>query len=75
MSDQLLSIIKFLILQYSGLLEDFKEKSYTVKEMEILFENWRRKVEVPEAQNKNSKDNNKPASSLLRMFKPKVNSF
>jgi hypothetical protein len=28
------------------LLEDFKQKSYTLKEMEILFENWRRKAEV-----------------------------
>ena len=28
------------------LLEDFKKKSYTVKEMEILFENWRRKAAI-----------------------------
>jgi len=43
--------------------------------MEILFENWRRKVEEPEEQNKNSRPNQKPSSSLLRMFKPKVKSF
>ena len=29
-----------------SLLEDFKQKSYTLKEMEMLFENWRRKAEV-----------------------------
>jgi len=28
------------------LLEDFKAKSYTVKEMEVLFENWRRKASI-----------------------------
>jgi hypothetical protein len=32
-----------------NLLEDFKQKSYTLKEMEMLFENWRRKAEVNSA--------------------------
>ncbi len=29
-----------------SLLEDFKQKSYSLHEMEALFENWRRKAEV-----------------------------
>ena len=32
------------------LLEDFKTKSYSMKEMEMLFENWRRKAAIYEEQ-------------------------
>ena len=31
------------------LLEDFKTKSYSMKEMEMLFENWRRKAAIYES--------------------------
>jgi len=60
------------------LLEDFKQKSYTVKEMEILFENWRRKASLPddskdEPEKKSSKSDllkaSKSAYSLLKMFR------
>ena len=55
---------------FSGLLEDFKKKSYSVKEMEILFENWRRKVEIPDLPPPTQKPGK--TTSLLRMFsKPK----
>ena len=37
--------------------------------MEILFENWRRKVEIPPYEMKQ----NKPKKSFLNMFKPKDN--
>ena len=63
----------------SGLLEDFKQKSYTIKEMEILFENWRRKVEIPpvnpppsSAESSREQKCAKPSSkthSLFRMLK------
>ena len=33
------------------LLEDFKTKSYSMKEMEMLFENWRRKAAIYESGN------------------------
>ena len=62
-------LIKKLQYFYIGLLEDFKHKSYTVKQMEILFENWRRKVEIPPFEMKQ----NKPKKSFLKMFKPKEN--
>ena len=52
------------------MLEDFKQKSYTVKQMEILFENWRRKVEIPPYEMKQPK----PKTSFLKMFKPKDSS-
>jgi hypothetical protein len=29
-----------------SLLEDFKQKSYSLQQMEVLFENWRQKAEV-----------------------------
>merc|ERR1719273_823277 len=62
------------------LLEDFKKKSYSVKEMEIMFENWRRKASLPENLlkeniNCDKKAKNdllktaKSAYSLLKMFK------
>ena len=62
------------------LLEDFKNKSYSVKEMEILFENWRRKASLPENLIKEGNNNQdkkktdlvktaKSAYSLLKMFK------
>lgn len=60
------------------LLEDFKQKSYTVKEMEILFENWRRKASLPEhskdePEKKSSKSDLlkaiKSAYSLLKLFR------
>ena len=59
------------------LLEDFKKKSYTVKEMEILFENWRRKAAIPEnyketeqlIRGKDDKSSKSGAYSLLRMFR------
>jgi len=60
------------------LLEDFKQKSYTVKEMEILFENWRRKASLPEnikdaPEKKSSKSDllkaSKSAYSLLKLFR------
>ena len=58
---------------FLGLLEDFKKKSYTVREMEILFENWRRKVELPTNQT-TIENPRKPAekstnNSLLRLLK------
>ena len=60
------------------LLEDFKHKSYSVKEMEILFENWRRKASIPveskdEPTKKSSKSDSlktsKSAYSLLKLFR------
>ena len=61
------------------LLEDFKKKSYSVKEMEILFENWRRKASLPDNLVKESVGDKKAktdliksaksAYSLLKMFK------
>ena len=63
------------------LLEDFKKKSYSVKEMEIMFENWRRKASLPEnllkentncdkkAKNDSLIKAAKSAYSLLKMFK------
>ena len=60
------------------LLEDFKHKSYTVKEMEIMFENWRRKASLPENSKaeptkKSSKSDllkaSKSAYSLLKLFR------
>ena len=59
------------------LLEDFKKKSYTVKEMEILFENWRRKAAIPEnykdveslKAGKEDKSSKSAAYSLLKMFR------
>ena len=63
------------------LLEDFKKKSFSVKEMEILFENWRRKASLPENILKENNSNcdkkikndllktAKSAYSLLKMFK------
>lgn len=62
------------------LLEDFKKKSYTVKEMEILFENWRRKAAIPEnykdvdqqKTEKEDKSSKSAAYNLLRMFRGTV---
>lgn len=62
------------------LLEDFKKKSYSVKEMEIMFENWRRKASLPENLLKETSSDQKKgktdllktaksAYSLLKMFK------
>ena len=64
------------------LLEDFKQKSYTVKEMEILFENWRRKAAIPEnykeadqpKSNKDEKFGKSSAYNLLRMFRNTMSS-
>ena len=62
------------------LLEDFKNKSYSVKEMEIMFDNWRRKASLPENLLKENTNCDKKAKndllktaksaySLLKMFK------
>jgi len=64
------------------LLEDFKAKSYTVKEMEVLFENWRRKasigdehIDVKQIQKddldtiKEKLSKTKTTYSLLKMFR------
>ena len=36
-----------------NLLEDFKTKNYSVKEMEVMFDQWRRKAAIYEAPEKN----------------------
>ena len=62
------------------LLEDFKNKSYSVKEMEILFENWRRKASLPENlikegnssssnNNNNNNNNDRKKNDLLKTAK------
>ena len=32
--------------EFLKLLEDFQSKSYSAKEMELLFENWKRKADL-----------------------------
>merc|ERR1712243_306016 len=62
------------------LLEDFKQKSYTVKEMEILFENWRRKAAIPENLEdgsktaKDSKTGARSTYSFLKIFRSSLSS-
>jgi len=63
------------------LLEDFKQKSYTVKEMEILFENWRRKAAIPEelgdiGNTKATKEEKtaKSSYSILKLFRSNMTS-
>ena len=58
------------------LLEDFQKKNYTAKEMEMLFESWKRKaaIEEPSTNNTNSKDSktskkHKATNLILKLFK------